>query len=208
MTAAEKLAFLKSITTTSDTDATLNAYILIAGQVILNRAYPFANVDPDRIVKETDMVVGAYTVAAQPDVPRNITVTVTAGDTSDTLGTIVVMGTDVSGAVLTETITPIANATVDGASCFKKITSVVGVGWAVDTVEGTNDTIMVGVGDIKAVPSKYEYKQCQIALYLLNKRGADGQTAHNENGVSRSYENGDVPESMLSDVIPQAGVFI
>ena len=35
------------------------------------------------------------------------------------------------------------------------------------------------------VPRRYGYLQCEIASYLLNKRGAEGQTAHSENGVNR-----------------------
>ena len=56
------------------------------------------------------------------------------------------------------------------------------------------------------VPKRYEYLQCEIAAYLLNKRGAEGQTDHSENGISRSYESADVPESMLRAVTPMAGV--
>ena len=60
--------------------------------------------------------------------------------------------------------------------------------------------------EVTEVPRRYGYLQCEIANYLLNKRGAEGQTAHSENGVSRSYESADVPESMLSEVIPHVGV--
>ena len=56
------------------------------------------------------------------------------------------------------------------------------------------------------VPRRYSYLQCEIATYLLNKRGAEGETAHSENGVSRTYENADVPESMLRDVVPYIGL--
>ena len=56
------------------------------------------------------------------------------------------------------------------------------------------------------VPRRYSYLQCDIAAYLLNKRGAEGQIGHAENGISRSYESADVPESMLSEVIPHVGV--
>jgi hypothetical protein len=59
---------------------------------------------------------------------------------------------------------------------------------------------------VTEVPRRYSYLQCDIANYLLNKRGAEGQTAHSENGVSRSYESADVPESMLGEVIPHVGV--
>ena len=41
-------------------------------------------------------------------------------------------------------------------------------------------------------------------MYLLNKRGAEGQTAHSENGISRSYEDGDVPPTLLRDIVPFA----
>ena len=56
------------------------------------------------------------------------------------------------------------------------------------------------------VPAQYAYLQVEIAAYMLNKRGAEGQTSHSENGVSRSYENGDVPSSMLKAVVPYCGV--
>lgn len=62
-----------------------------------------------------------------------------------------------------------------------------------------DDTVM-------EVPRRYAYLQCDIATYLLNRRGSEGQTAHSENGISRSYESADVPESMLSEVIPHVGV--
>ena len=56
------------------------------------------------------------------------------------------------------------------------------------------------------VPSRYDFLQCEIAAYLLNKRGAEGQTGHSENGISRSYESADVPESMLGAITPNVGV--
>ena len=57
-----------------------------------------------------------------------------------------------------------------------------------------------------SVPPRYAMLQCEIAAYLLNKRGAEGQTAHSENGISRSYENADVPESMMAAITPKCGV--
>ena len=56
------------------------------------------------------------------------------------------------------------------------------------------------------VPARYDFLQCEIAAYLLNKRGAEGQTGHSENGISRSYESADVPESMLGAITPSCGV--
>ena len=60
--------------------------------------------------------------------------------------------------------------------------------------------------DVTIVPPRYEILQCEIAAYLLNKRGAEGETSHSENGISRSYENADVPESLIGSVIPYVGV--
>lgn len=60
--------------------------------------------------------------------------------------------------------------------------------------------------DVNEVPDKYNTLQCEIATYLLNKRGAEGETSHSENGISRSYESASVPESMLKSVIPFGAV--
>lgn len=56
------------------------------------------------------------------------------------------------------------------------------------------------------VPARYGYLQCEIAAYLLNRRGAEGEVSHSENGISRTYESASVPESMLRDVTPICGV--
>ncbi len=59
---------------------------------------------------------------------------------------------------------------------------------------------------VSDVPTQYDYLQCEIAAYMLNKRGAEGQTAHSENGISRTYESADVPISMLKAVTPHCGI--
>ncbi len=60
--------------------------------------------------------------------------------------------------------------------------------------------------DETEVPTRYAFLQCEIAAYLLNKRGAEGQTSHSENGISRNYGSADVPEAMLGAVTPMVGV--
>lgn len=57
-----------------------------------------------------------------------------------------------------------------------------------------------------AVPVQYHHIQVEIAAYLINKRGAEGETAHSENGISRSYENGDIPSSLLREIVPSVSV--
>ena len=46
----------------------------------------------------------------------------------------------------------------------------------------------------------------EIAAYMLNKRGAEGETAHMENGINRYYEDGSIPPSILRRIVPHAGV--
>jgi hypothetical protein len=54
------------------------------------------------------------------------------------------------------------------------------------------------------VPDRFAIVQLNVAVYLLNKRGAEGQVQHIENGVHRNYGSSDVPEEMLKDVYPFA----
>lgn len=120
--------------------------------------------DDDKIVVSANMKVGTYTIAAQPDVCRNITVTATAVGTADTMGTITVTGTNILGQVMTEVITPVAGSTVAGLKAFKTVTSVVGAGWVIDAVEGTNDTIKVGVGTVIGLPIKILTGDCPLSI--------------------------------------------
>lgn len=57
----------------------------------------------------------------------------------------------------------------------------------------------------RTVPSEYDSVHVEIAAYMLNKRGAEGQKSHNENGISRTYETGDVPHSLMRQITPYAG---
>ena len=50
------------------------------------------------------------------------------------------------------------------------------------------------------VPDRYVGIQLKIANYMLNKRGAEGEIQHIENGVHRNYGDADVPETMLKDI--------
>lgn len=101
----------------------------------------------NRFVTSTDMKVGAYTLANASPVWAGgclVTVTVTAGDTADTMGTVVVVGKDLHGIAVTDTLTPVAGETVTGTQVFRSLTSVTGVGWAIDESEANADAIVVG----------------------------------------------------------------
>lgn len=60
--------------------------------------------------------------------------------------------------------------------------------------------------DKESVLTEYGAVQAKAAAYFLNKRGADGQIGHSENGISRSYESGDLPASLLREITPICGV--
>lgn len=55
------------------------------------------------------------------------------------------------------------------------------------------------------VPVRYAQLQCRIAVELFSKMGAEGQTAHGENGITRTWEAADVSPSLLKQIIPMAG---
>ena len=54
------------------------------------------------------------------------------------------------------------------------------------------------------VPDRYAMIQLNIAVYLINKRGAEGEIQHIENGIHRNYGSADIPDTMLKDVMPYA----
>ena len=54
------------------------------------------------------------------------------------------------------------------------------------------------------VPERYVALQLNIACYLVNKRGAEGQIQHIENGIHRNYGSSDVPDEMLKEIVPFA----
>lgn len=56
------------------------------------------------------------------------------------------------------------------------------------------------------VPRKYHTLQLDIAVELYNKQGAEGETSHSENGVSRSYDSAYVSNALLSQIIPVVNV--
>ena len=56
------------------------------------------------------------------------------------------------------------------------------------------------------VPDRFAMKQVRVAAYLLNKRGAEGEVQHIENGIHRNYKNADVPNDLLWDVFPNIGI--
>lgn len=57
------------------------------------------------------------------------------------------------------------------------------------------------------VPARYLNLQMRMAVVLLNKRGADGESMHIENGVNRHYGSADIPADMRREIVPKAVAF-
>lgn len=59
----------------------------------------------------------------------------------------------------------------------------------------------------ETMPEKYEYEQIEIAVYMLNKRGAEGEKLHIEAGTHRSFEVADIPVSLRARITSFVGGF-
>lgn len=57
----------------------------------------------------------------------------------------------------------------------------------------------------KAVPPRYDNIQCMIAVDLWSKRGAEGQTSHSENGITRTWASSHVSPNLLRLIVPSVG---
>ncbi len=56
------------------------------------------------------------------------------------------------------------------------------------------------------IEERYKDLQIRIAVEMFAKRGAEGETAHNENGVSRTYSSANVSEELLREITPKGCV--
>ena len=136
-----------------------------------------AAADVDYYAAAQDMLVGAYTLNASlscPEGARNVTVTHADTVATDTLGTIVIVGTDLADESISETITPVANSTVQGTKAFKTIVSVTGAGWVV-SAGVDKDHVSIGFGDLIGLPDKLTHNTV-LAAVLNNVREATAPT--------------------------------
>lgn len=52
------------------------------------------------------------------------------------------------------------------------------------------------------IETRYVNLAVRMAVCLCEKQGADGAVMFSENGISRSFETGDIPPSLLGQVTP------
>lgn len=62
-----------------------------------------------------------------------------------------------------------------------------------------------GAPEGATLSAMHEQIQLRIAIELFSKMGAEGQTEHAENGITRKWEAGDVSPSLLQQIIPVCG---
>lgn len=60
--------------------------------------------------------------------------------------------------------------------------------------------------DNPIIEKRWENIVINIAIELYSKMGAEGQSAHSENGIIRTYEAGDISTSLLSQIPPVVGI--
>ena len=103
--------------------------------------------DADRFLLSVAMKVGAYTLdetTIGTQGARHVTLThTTVAAGTDTLGTVTIVGRDLSGQTISEVLTPVADSTITSAKWFVGLASATGAGWV---IAGGNDTITIGYG--------------------------------------------------------------
>lgn len=74
------------------------------------------------------------------------------------------------------------------------------------------DAILAARNPFSADPSaetweaRYDRLQCEVAAAMYDRRGAEGETAHSENGVSRTWGSAGVPRHLMQRVVPRGKV--
>ena len=62
-----------------------------------------------------------------------------------------------------------------------------------------------GYDETLTIPARYERIQIQLAVELYTRRGAEGQTGHSENGISRTWPE---ESALLKKILPHCGSVI
>jgi len=143
--------------------------------------------DADHVVAAEDLTAATpitCTLAAQPDVPRNVTIEITDADTSITAFQITVSGVDAKGNSTSEVFDESGGLTQTGNVAFATISSV-----KVDSITGVGagDVLDVGIGS-KLGLSNVVYETEDV--YKVKKNNADWASANYT--VNTTYDTVDV----------------
>lgn len=120
--------------------------VLTAGCIPAYMGSP-VDADDNRIVTTVDWDDSTLTIAAQPDVPRNLTAVLTDANASITAGLLTFVGYDAQGRPITEVMDMEDGLTWAGVKIFATVTSAIITATAGTPLSGT-DMVIVGVGDV------------------------------------------------------------
>lgn len=74
-----------------------------------------------------------------------------------------------------------------------------------DAIDAVNERRRFDATPSKLYETKYESLIVSLALASITKYGAEGETAHSENGINRNYDSSsNYPESLMSRIVPLA----
>ena len=74
-----------------------------------------------------------------------------------------------------------------------------------DAIDAVNERRRFDPTPSTPFEKKYTSLIVKLALSSITKYGAEGEKAHSENGINRSYDNaGEYPEAFLSRIVPLA----
>lgn len=72
-----------------------------------------------------------------------------------------------------------------------------------DAIETVNDRRHFLPTDTKLFEDKYKGIVVRLCICSIAKMGAEGQTSHSENGISRTYsEASEMPNDILREIVP------
>lgn len=124
----------------------------------------------------------------QPDVPRNVKVTITDGDISISAGIITVSGLNQSGVAITEEFDVTDGLVQEGDKVFAKITSIAGAGFAGN---GAADTVDVGYQNKIGLPNA---AKGSLGIVKLVANGTEQATAVTVDTVNGSFTPSTAPD--------------
>ena len=128
--------------------------------------------DPDRVVTSVAWGNGPLTIAAQPDIPRNITANLVDANNSMTGGVLAVTGLTPQGETVTELLDfEAAKTGYVGKLMFAYITEIAITG-TTGTVDTLNDLLTVGVGNVIGLPSPINVAEAVKHVFLGSARVA------------------------------------
>ncbi len=105
-----------------------------------------------------------------PDVPRTVTIT---GNQAGITGNVVIVGTDASGAAITDTIAANGTSTVEGVRAFKTVTKI-----TVPAKASAGDTLSVGTGKKLGLTHRVYNAAC-LLVKLFNGAADSGTLSVN-----------------------------